>query len=274
MRSIQGGGKIRFIRNEYQLHVSANFAKAIKLCEGDFIFLSDQDDIWHKDKVEKIVKWFAIHKDKDVVFTNENIIGSNDKLFVENTLFDVSGLNKRTLKWFDNGLAPEMFLFVCRAAGHTMALRNSFVSKIRVKASNHKVSDGAIYDEMIALCAIGYNKLGHMDEIVSCYRLHENNSEGLHGAEYSTFKNPNPYKSFKIDLSRYGELPQQLMERALFINKRYTFRYNDGFVHIFVNLAQYRQIYGKKAWKFILTDLTDWLEHFFQRIYNKLKKLI
>lgn len=38
--------------------VKKNFDNAIKACSGKYIFLSDQDDIWEKGKVEKVLKIF------------------------------------------------------------------------------------------------------------------------------------------------------------------------------------------------------------------------
>ena len=170
-------GRIRLILNEERLHVSANFEKAILLCRGDFIFLSDQDDVWHANKVETLCNWLFQHPDKDVVFSDARIVDLMGKPLTEKTLFDISGLDKKALQWFDNGLAPEMFLYVCRAGGLTMAMRKSFVPKIRVRRDVWKVALGAIHDECIALCAIGYNKLGYCNEVLTDYRLHGNNSE-------------------------------------------------------------------------------------------------
>jgi len=39
--------------NEKNLRSNKNFEKAIKLTSGDYIFLSDQDDIWKENKVEE-----------------------------------------------------------------------------------------------------------------------------------------------------------------------------------------------------------------------------
>lgn len=35
-----------------------NFENALSLCQGEFIFLSDQDDVWHSNKVETILEHF------------------------------------------------------------------------------------------------------------------------------------------------------------------------------------------------------------------------
>lgn len=42
--------------------VKQNFANAIKHCKGKYIFLSDQDDIWMKNKVETVLKVFEEKK--------------------------------------------------------------------------------------------------------------------------------------------------------------------------------------------------------------------
>ena len=249
--------RIRLCVNEERLNVSANFEKAIKLCSGDYIFLSDQDDIWHNDKVSTLLQWFNEHPNKDVVFSNARIVDKNGALLTDKTLFDISGLNHKTLKWFDDGLAPEMFLYVCRAGGLTMAMRNCFKSKFHVNTKAHKVSQGAIHDEMIALCAIGYNTLGHCDEVLLDYRIHGRNTEGL--SYNCVFKNPNPYRSFEIDLSRYGELPPSLLERARFINERASFKYGDGILMILKNISRYHCFYGKRSWHFIMLDMWDWM---------------
>lgn len=45
--------RVHLIINEENLGYIANFYKAISLTHGDFIFLADQDDVWHRDKIEK-----------------------------------------------------------------------------------------------------------------------------------------------------------------------------------------------------------------------------
>ena len=46
---------ITVVRNPANLGYTRNFEKAISLCTGDLIFLSDQDDVWYKDKIEKVL---------------------------------------------------------------------------------------------------------------------------------------------------------------------------------------------------------------------------
>ncbi len=50
---------IRLFRNRENLGWVKNFAKAISLCDTDYIALSDQDDVWHPQKLEICVRTLA-----------------------------------------------------------------------------------------------------------------------------------------------------------------------------------------------------------------------
>ena len=47
--------RIKCYRNEENLGFKKNFEKAIGLCTGEYIALSDQDDIWLPEHLEKLV---------------------------------------------------------------------------------------------------------------------------------------------------------------------------------------------------------------------------
>lgn len=79
---------VRIHRNPSNLGVLRNFEKALSLCEGDIVFLSDQDDVWLPEKIDEIVKLFeaspgalAILNDKliadeDLVPTGATMLGN------------------------------------------------------------------------------------------------------------------------------------------------------------------------------------------------------
>ena len=60
--------------------VSFNFEFALSKAKGDYIFLSDQDDIWYPEKVEKCC---SLLKDYDLVLSNTSIIDENGKVVTE-----------------------------------------------------------------------------------------------------------------------------------------------------------------------------------------------
>ena len=53
--------KISLHKNHANLGSTKNFEKSISICTGDYIFLSDQDDIWKANKVEKIIQYFLLN---------------------------------------------------------------------------------------------------------------------------------------------------------------------------------------------------------------------
>lgn len=54
-RFIKRGYPLTLYENNKNLGYALNFMKCIKLCNSEFIFLSDQDDIWHENKVEEMM---------------------------------------------------------------------------------------------------------------------------------------------------------------------------------------------------------------------------
>ena len=70
--------QLKYFVNEQNLGYVKNFEKAISLCSGDFIALSDQDDIWETDKLEvllnKIGSNLLIHSDCSIIDNQSNMI--------------------------------------------------------------------------------------------------------------------------------------------------------------------------------------------------------
>jgi glycosyltransferase involved in cell wall biosynthesis len=68
---------ISLIQNRTNLGFVKNFEKALSLCTGDIIFLSDQDDVWMVDKVAECEKLFQINVDTLIVI-NDAVICNGD----------------------------------------------------------------------------------------------------------------------------------------------------------------------------------------------------
>lgn len=64
---------VRIYCNERNLGFAKNFERAISLCAGDIIFLSDQDDVWLSRKIDASVSAFNSHSEISVV-TNDAIL--------------------------------------------------------------------------------------------------------------------------------------------------------------------------------------------------------
>lgn len=48
--------RIKIFRNDKNIGYNKNFEKAFSLCSGEYVAISDQDDVWEKDKIELMMK--------------------------------------------------------------------------------------------------------------------------------------------------------------------------------------------------------------------------
>lgn len=68
---------VRLFRNPSNLGYVKNFEKALSLCEGDLIFLSDQDDVWYPNKIAKMADYMETHS-KVMVLQTDMFIGDEN----------------------------------------------------------------------------------------------------------------------------------------------------------------------------------------------------
>lgn len=138
--------------------VKQNFANAIEKCQGEYIFLSDQDDIWNKDKVEKILKVFDKEKCTLVIhnceIVNENLENSGKNFFE----FRSSG------KGIIKNIWKNTYIGCC------IAFKNELKDKI-LPIPN----DIEMHDQWIGIINEKYGKSIFLNECLIKYRRHENN---------------------------------------------------------------------------------------------------
>ena len=71
---------VRVFENERNLGFAANFERAIRLCDGDLIALSDQDDIWYPIRLERSEQEFMAHPQTGLVFSDADVINDRNEL--------------------------------------------------------------------------------------------------------------------------------------------------------------------------------------------------
>jgi glycosyltransferase involved in cell wall biosynthesis len=78
-------------RNPERLGYSDNFARAISLCDGELIFLSDQDDVWFASKIATTIEAFINNPGAQVVITDQIL---TDEKLQHNGLTKLQNLRK------------------------------------------------------------------------------------------------------------------------------------------------------------------------------------
>lgn len=257
---------IRIYRNETNLGVCANFQKAVDLCNGDIIFLSDQDDVWHLDKVETVVGYFNLHHQKQVVFTDGQLIDGSGEAISDGTLWKCFGIDNTCLKQIENGLGMEIFAFENRATGATMAIRRGF----EYTSSFSKFCiDDILHDGALAMLALIDNRLGHIDKCLIDYRIHGNQECGIGESLGNPLSNDPREVSYTATLWSKLPLPAPAADRIAFIVLRQRRQHQPlGIFRMTGSVGRYRKLYHSKWPGFLFFDIQQWSTVMWRRIFK------
>ncbi|MCP4038646.1 MAG: glycosyltransferase [bacterium] len=111
--------------NPQNLTTTPNFEKAVSLCRGEFIFLADQDDVWHADKIQTLVAELEAHPEAGAVFSNGRVVDENLQP-LGYTLWDSLWFHPRERARVREGRGAEVFVRHVVAAGTTLAFRSRY----------------------------------------------------------------------------------------------------------------------------------------------------
>jgi glycosyltransferase involved in cell wall biosynthesis len=257
---------IRIYRNETNLGVCANFQKAVNLCKGDIIFLSDQDDVWHNDKVETIVNYFNHNPQTQVVFSDGQLIDGSGKVISNGTLWRCFGVNSKCLKQIENGFGMEIFAFENRATGATMAIRRNFEY---TSSFSRFCIDDILHDGALAMLALTSNQLGHINKCLIDYRIHSNQECGIGESQNNPVSNNPREVSYTATLWSKLPLPAPAADRIAFIVLRQRRQHQPlGIFRMIGSVGRYRKLYHSKWPGFLFFDIQQWSTVMWRRIFK------
>lgn len=153
-------------------HIVTNFERTLQATQGGIIFLSDQDDVWHEDRISQSV--FMLENNPEVLLLHgdaELIDKHGHKL--PQTLFEKLKYSHLLQNEANSGAAFDLLLQRNLVTGATAVIRRELLSD-SIPFSQHW-----LHDEWLAIIAAAKN--GYFvvqDELIS-YRLHDDNSVGL-----------------------------------------------------------------------------------------------
>jgi glycosyltransferase involved in cell wall biosynthesis len=159
--------EVRLYVNDRNLGVTQNFAKAVALCHGDVIALSDQDDVWHSDKLERMEEAFSSSPNVGAVFTEANFV--NEQLEpLGLRMSQYLGLNRKGQRDLKGSSGFSALLRV-NVPGCTLAFRASFKEAcLPIPAMWH-------HDTWIALIVAGLADVSFLKEPLVEFRRHPRN---------------------------------------------------------------------------------------------------
>jgi glycosyltransferase involved in cell wall biosynthesis len=181
---------ILFYENDDHLGYVRNFERAMRLCRGDIIFLSDQDDIWEPDKTRAILSEFdeptlLVHSDARLIDEGGKVIGDSYARLCKRDMKDASFC--RLL--IDNTVS-----------GCTLAFKRSLLDVM--PAADHCFH----HDQLLALLAADRDGLRYVDRPLIQYRQHRHNiiGAGLSGTDGK-----------EIDITRHFSKNVSIHERRI-----------------------------------------------------------
>ncbi len=163
------GGKYSLVQNKKNLGFVKNFEKAIGLCHGDIIFLSDQDDVWDVRKIDIMIQTFEKHPEAAMIFHDSELVDQNLNLlypsFWKNTLdFDYQLFFKHDYK--------KLY------AGNIVQGSASAIKKCVYQKAVPFPLD-AFHDEWLALVALTIGEIVPVPQTLMKYRQGNNELGGM-----------------------------------------------------------------------------------------------
>lgn len=161
----------RIVRNEKNLGYVGNFSKGIKAAKGDILFLCDQDDRWHSDKIQialELLNEAAV----DMVFSDGRLIDADGKVVRGKSVLMHYGLSRADISSFSAQavarLARRNYI-----NGAAMAIRReSAMAALPVPA-------GLPHDYWLAIWCALHGGIAASPRCLYDYRQHFNNVIGV-----------------------------------------------------------------------------------------------
>ncbi|MCE7041096.1 glycosyltransferase family 2 protein [Dyadobacter sp. CY312] len=190
---------IRLHKSEKNLGYIKNFEKGILLCEGEYIALSDQDDIWLPEKISKLM---ATRQDYPLIYCNSELINAEGQSL---------GIKLTDIKNLVDFWSPVNYVIGGTASGHAMLVKKSVIHQ------SLPLPLLVTHDYWIGFVATFSGKLKFVDEVLVLYRQHGGNVVGVTaGAAKATKHRKSKEERSEIARKRirmmYEKCPEDLKE--------------------------------------------------------------
>jgi len=154
-------------QNKHRLGVVSNFEKLIERADTPYISLSDQDDIWYKDKLlNAVTKLENLHDERTpLLFHSDLCVVNDERIKLYDSFFKMRGYS------FPKERSIDIMLGRCGVMGNTIVFNQALKEKILPFPKSL-----AIHDYWIALVNELLGKRVTYDNPLVEYRIHDSNT--------------------------------------------------------------------------------------------------
>ncbi len=152
---------IKIYYNQHNIGFNANFEKTLGRCQGEFIAICDQDDLWHPDKLKLQMQAIQNHQ---MVYHDSELVDQHGLPM---------GISMSDKFNFYEGGNPAVFLFNNCVSGHSMLFRKSLLLHALPFPKEF------FYDQWIAFVATWQGTITTVPQKLVKYRQHHNNATDI-----------------------------------------------------------------------------------------------
>lgn len=145
-----------------------NFHKCIEMTTGDIVFFCDQDDVWDKHKIEKVMDIIEKIPEAEAVVHKTKLIDSIGGRLSDNP--ESFPYNSLETKEVCKNRLNEKFTYT-NSPGCTMAVRKDLIERCK-----HFSKDDLPHDALYWKLATAMQNAYYIDEALIDYRIHANNA--------------------------------------------------------------------------------------------------
>ena len=209
LKEYENNEKIKIFYQEKNLGYVKNFEFLLKQVENDLYMLSDQDDVWKKEKIEKSVE--KIEKENlDLVFGDLEVVDENLNTLYKSYNRYMHLIHK--IKKYQKDYRLQ-YLYNCMT-GCTIISRKNWIDKVLPFPTNSKYM---IHDYWLGLVIALNGKVGYIEEPYILYRQHGKNQVGSKKASKTSSK-LEEVRNISIN-TRIGTFETYVMHEEIFDEK-------------------------------------------------------
>jgi glycosyltransferase involved in cell wall biosynthesis len=228
-------GLFKILHNSQNLGSNKNAEKAIQHCTGDIVFLSDHDDEWLPNKVEKTLQYFKQNPQINGVFSNGYLMNAQSEIDTKNALWDSMSFPFAQLKNNSALLREYIHTNENSATGAAMAFRR----KLSFLDQPFPSIKFLIHDRWISMNLSNDNSLGFIEDKLIKYRLHPKQETG----------------GKKAEMQKYIQMNWDLLNNQMHIDNFQDMKYILNRIEINMHVQYQIKKFSQK-----LYDNTDWIK--------------
>jgi rhamnosyltransferase len=207
--------RIELHQNEKNLGYFNNFLSGLNLVKSDYLFFSDQDDIWVNTKIERQLT--------DLIQDEEDVLMNFSNSYL---LYDEINRNRAHATKRDAGKIKTYYSSAIELAlrnivsGHTILIRSNQIPFIKERLSKITDKKALYFDYVLTLVLLDLGKIKYLNESFVYFRQHPHSTSTVMRMNYYTYISSNAKAFSQISESAKSVNYFSVLTKAL-TKKRY-----------------------------------------------------